>query len=95
MKNRHSDEGCDIKPDGYIEMFFAAFPHRHQHVDAKYYPDDGNSNINGPLQFSIFLTGIKAHWQRYNGRKNDRLPSPEVNFTEPIAPHRRFTQAGQ
>ena len=87
MKYGNGYKGCDVKPDGNIEMTFSSFDDGHEHVQAKYHPDQGDGNINGPFKFCIFLTGRHAQWNGDGCSNNDQLPSPEMDFSQQVTGH--------
>jgi hypothetical protein len=57
MQQRYGYPGSYIEPDGYIQMALSSFYDGAKQVNTKNNPYQGNSNINGPFQFSIFFAG--------------------------------------
>ena len=93
MKHSNRYKGCDVEPDGHIQMTFSSFDDGHEHVETKYHPDQGDGQVDGPFKFSIFLTGRHAEWNGDGCCNNDQLPAPEVNLSEQVTGHACFEQA--
>ena len=70
------DESTE-EPVGHVNVANLAGTHCAKEHHRKRHPDQGNQDVNRPLEFGIFFAAGVAHWQR-NGRcQNNQLPTPK------------------
>ena len=66
-----------IKPVGDVDMIDSPFRHRAEKNNRIRHPDQGDRQVDGPLEFSIFLALRDAERERNGGRNDNQLPAPE------------------
>ena len=93
MEDSNGDEGGDVKPDRHVHVALPPLEDGPNHVDAKDHPDDGDGNVDGPLQLCIFLAGGITQRQTDGSGQYDALPAPEVYLAEQVTVHARLEQA--
>ncbi len=62
MKYSDGNKSGNIKPYSNVEVSFPSFKDGGKHVDAEYYPNQGDGNVYGPFKFCIFFSGSHAKW---------------------------------
>ena len=92
MKQRHCNDRGDIEPNRHIHVLFTAFKDSSEEVDAENYPDQGNHEVNRPLEFRVLLPHGYPEGQTDGGCDDDQLPTPEVNVAQNIREHSGFKQ---
>ena len=93
MQHGDGDDRGDVEPDGHVHVALTAFEDRAEHVDDEHHPDEGDQDVDRPLQLGIFLAGRDAQRQGQRGQHDDQLPSPEVDLAEQTAEHRGLAEA--
>ncbi len=93
VQHRDGDDRRDVEPERDVQVPFAAIDERHQEVDAEESePDDRDREIDRPFELCVFLALRDAERQRDRGGDDDRLPAPEMEAAQTVAPHPRFAQ---
>ena len=70
------DEGRE-EPVGNVDVLDAAGGERAEEDDRVGHPDDGDGEVDRPLELGVFLAGRDAQRQRDRGGQDDQLPAPE------------------
>ncbi len=77
VQDRHGqDEGAE-EPVTDIDMLDLARRQRAEEDDRIGHPDDGDQDVDRPLQFRVFLGAGEAQRQGDRGEQDDQLPAPE------------------
>ncbi len=77
VQNGHGqDEGAE-EPVTDVDVLDLARRQRTEEDDRIGHPDDGDQDVDRPLQFRIFLGAGEAQRQGDRGEQNDQLPAPE------------------
>ena len=92
VQHGDGDRGGDVEPDGHVHVLFAALEDRAEQVDRERHPNDGDGDVDGPLQFGVFLAGGQAERQGDRRRNDDRLPPPEIEPAQGVAEHARLAE---
>src|SRR4051812_28347208 len=90
MQHCVSNECCNVKPNGNVQMSFSSAKNCSEHVPSESHPYHCDQNINGPLKLRVFFSCRVAEQQCYRSEHNDELPSPEMDFAQRITEHSRF-----
>jgi hypothetical protein len=93
VQHGHGDPGGDVEPDGHVQVALAALEDGAEHVDTEHDPDQGDRDIDGPLELGVFLAGCDAQWQCDSGRHDDQLPAPEMEPAQAVVEHAGLQQA--
>ena len=92
VQDRDGDDRRDVEPDRDVEVPLAPLGQRHEEVDREDDPDHRDRDVDRPLELGVFLALREAERQRDRGRDDDRLPAPEVDPAQAVAPHARLEQ---
>src|SRR5690606_8194205 len=63
-----------------------------EHVDTENYPNNSETDVNGPFQLRIFVRRGEPQGQRDGCCKDDELPTPEVHPAQEVTIHPGFEQ---
>ena len=95
VQHRHGECRRDIKPNRHIHVLLAAFGDCSHQIHGERHPHDGDRDVDGPFEFSVFLAGGEPQRQGDRRGNDDCLPAPEVEPAQKIAEHARLAQALQ
>ncbi len=80
------DKHAHEEPVGHIDVTGLALGDGHDEVEAESQPDDGDGQIDRPLQLGIFLGLGDAQWKSDDGSDDDQVPAPECKPGQLVAP---------
>jgi 23S rRNA (cytosine1962-C5)-methyltransferase len=91
----HGDghERGDVEPQRDVEVPLASAGERAEEVCGEHNPDDGDGDVDGPLEFRVLLRLAVAEGQRHGRGDDDGLPPPEVQPAQRITPHAGLEEA--
>lgn len=85
VKQRNSEDRCNVKPDCNINMLLAAFCNCSEKIYRKYNPNYSDENVNWPLELRVLLrsSGMAPNIV-YRSATIHRLHIPIVNMSVSI-----------
>jgi hypothetical protein len=93
VQNGDRDDGGDVEPERDVEVALASDLERAEKVPGEDHPDQGDGNVNRPLQLRVLLAGGDAQRQGQRRADDDGLPAPEVDARQGVVEHPCLEQA--
>ncbi len=93
VQDGDGDDRRQVEPERHVEVALASANERADEVDREDHPDDGDHDVDRPLQLGVLLGLGKAEGERDGGGDDDELPPPEVRGAQSVGVHARLAQA--
>src|SRR5690606_40241724 len=77
MQQRYGEDETAVEPVAYVDVLGLALDDGAEEHDGITHPDDGDEDVDRPLQFGVFLGAGPAHGQADHSQHDHGLPAPE------------------
>ena len=85
VQQGHRDDERPKEPVGHVNVSHLARAHGAKENDGETDPHQGDQNVNGPLQLSVFLALGVTQRQRNGRSQDDQLPAPKGERRQLVA----------
>ena len=90
VQYRNRDDEGTKKPVGDINVWNLAFHDGAEKHHRIRHPDQGNQDVDRPLEFGILFTAGETEWQRHCGEHDDQLPAPKSKCCQGVGKQARM-----